>query len=274
MAIQKRKSTPKSRGRAHGRVAAAGTPSKGISEESPKGVRLNRFLAEQGLGSRRGCDAMVLEGSVEVDGKPMLEPGFRVTPEHRVSVDGEPVKKVRRLYYVFHKPTGVLCTESPREKRPKVSDFLEAMVPGRVFMVGRLDEDSSGLLLLTNDGDFSELMTHPRHGIWKTYEALVAGVVDAAMLKKMKGGVHLDGKKVVPKKMRVVRKTRNTTRVEVVLGEGVNREVRRLFARFGFNVKRLARVRVGNLGLKGLRKGGLRPLTLEERDSLVSLARK
>ena len=245
-----------------------------IAEDPEKGIRLNRFLAEQGLGSRRSCDAMVLEGSVAVDGKPVLEPGFRVKPEHKVSVDGEPVKIVGRIYYMFHKPSGVLCTDSPRENRPRVSDLIRPLISERVFTVGRLDEDTSGLLLLTNDGDFSELISHPRHGIWKTYEALVSGVVDAEAMRKMKAGVYLDGKKVVPKKLHVVRRTRTTTRIEVVLGEGVNREVRRLFARFGFNVKRLIRVRVGNLGLKGLRKGGLRPLTSEERDALVSLAKQ
>ncbi|MDP7560303.1 MAG: pseudouridine synthase, partial [Planctomycetota bacterium] len=202
------------------------------------------------------------------------EPGYLVQEGDVVCVDGKPVKDVRRLYYLFHKPKNVLCTEDPRESRMRVCDLVEPLVAGRVVTVGRLDEDSEGLLLLTNDGDFANMMTHPRYGIPKTYSVLLSGILTVDELEELRNGVWIDSGKVVPESVRIARRSKSQTTVEVCLREGRNREVRRLFARVGHGVKKLQRIRIGNLSLRGVRRGGVRPLTREERDELVQMARQ
>lgn len=237
------------------------------------GTRLNRWLAEQGVDSRRHCDALVLEGAVTVNGESMREPGYRVQPGDDVRVNGARVKEVRRLYYAFHKPRGVLCTNDQRERRTRVCDLVDPLTPSRVYPIGRLDEDSEGLLLLTNDGDFAQLVAHPRHGVPKTYYCTVGEPVEAALLVRLRRGAFLDGARVAPEQVRIVKRTPSGSTLEVTIREGRNREVRRMLARHGLGVKRLKRVRIGGLGLRGLKRGELRPLTREERDALVAEAR-
>lgn len=254
-------------------VAGTDSPDSAVTSRED-GVRLNRWLAERGVGSRRACDALVLDAGVEVNGEIMLEPGYRVMSGDVVKVNGRQIKDVRRLYYLFYKPRGVLCTAEKRETRPRVGDLVDHLVPSRVYPVGRLDEDSEGLLLLTNDGDFAHMMMHPSFGVPKTYVAQIPGQMKAADVAGLRAGAWVDGVKIVPESLKVIRKTRGSTMVEVVIREGRNREVRRLFARHGFGVKRLKRVRIGSLGVKGVRRGGLRPLTRAERDELVAIAQK
>ena len=256
---------------AHGLVASTDSPESGVVDQ--RGVRLNRWLAERGVDSRRKCDALVQEGSVEVNGEIRLDPGYRVQPGDEIRVDGQPVREVRRLYYLFYKPRGVLCTADKRETRPRVGDLVDHLVPSRVYPVGRLDEDSEGLLMLTNDGDFAHMMMHPSFGVPKTYVVFTPLIVRQQDLDALRGGAWIDGQKVVPERVRIVRRTKAGTSLEIVLREGRNREVRRLLARHGFGVKRLKRVRIGDLGVKGVRRGGLRPLTRTERDRLVAVAR-
>ncbi len=241
--------------------------------KSADGVRLNRWLAEQGVDSRRHCDALVLEGAVSVNGETVTEHGIRVMPGDEVRVNGARVKEVRRLYYAFHKPRGVLCTNDVRERRMRVCDLVDPLTPSRVYPIGRLDEDSEGLLLLTNDGDFAQLVAHPRYGVPKTYYCIVGETVDAALLARVRRGAFLDGARVAPENVRVVKRTPSGATLEVTIREGRNREVRRMLARHGLGVKRLKRVMVGSLALRGLKRGELRPLTREERDALVAAAR-
>ena len=259
------------RRRAFGRVAAAGSARDRVGDGDGE-MRLNRWLAARGVASRRKCDAMILEGLVEVNGELVVEPGRRVKAGDEVRVDGRIVKEVRPLYYLFHKPKGVLCTEDPRENRVRVMDLVEPLVAGRVFTVGRLDEDSEGLLLLTNDGEFANLMAHPRYGVTKTYVVRVNGVVGQDALESLRAGVWLSEGKVVPKRVRISKRARSFTTLEIVMAEGRNREVRRMLARLGFSVKGLKRVRIGTLGLRGVRRGGVRPLSRRERDELVAMA--
>ena len=260
---------------AHGFVAASDAPDAGVASPrvDEKGMRLNRWLAEQGVDSRRKCDARIQSGEVEVNGRLCVEPGYRVQPGDDVMVNGARVKETRRLYYLFHKPRGVLCTNDPRETRTRVCDLVDPMVPGRVFLVGRLDEDSEGLLLLTNDGEFANLVAHPRHGVPKTYVCQVSGTVDGDTLEGVRGGAWIDGSRVLPEKVRIARRTPAGTSLEITIREGRNREVRRMLARHGLGVKRLKRVRIGALGMQGLKRGTLRPLSRHERDALVALAR-
>lgn len=256
---------------AFGLVAGTDSPEASVVERED-GVRLNRWLAERGVGSRRACDALVLDAGVEVNGEIMMEPGYRVMSDDVIKVNGSQIKDVRRLYYLFYKPKGVLCTAEKRETRPRVGDLVDHLVPSRVYPVGRLDEESEGLLLLTNDGDFAHMMMHPSFGVPKTYVAIIPAQLKASDVAGLRAGAWVDGVKIVPENLKVIRKTRGSTMVEVVIREGRNREVRRLFARHGLGVKRLKRVRIGSLGVKGVRRGGLRPLTRAERDELVGIA--
>lgn len=264
----------RSKRRAHGFVAAYGSRAQSALQEvdSSEGVRLNRWLAERGIASRRKADELIAEGHVEVNGVEVEQLGYRVRPGDEVRVKGEIVKEVPRLYYLFYKPKGVLCTESTRESRTRVSDLVAPMVPSRVFTVGRLDEDSEGLLLLTNDGDFAQLIAHPRHGVPKTYVVQLQGAISSTHVDQLRNGIHLAEGKVVPSRVRVMRRSKNFSTVEVEIREGKNREVRRMFSRVGYRVRSLKRVRIGRLGVKGIPRGGLRPLTRAERDSLAQLA--
>lgn len=265
---------------AHGFVAASKAADTsvaadrgGIEEVSDQGVRLNRWLAEQGVDSRRKCDEKIFAGEVMVNGSIVDKPGYRVQMEDEVSVNGARIRVSRRLYYIFYKPRGVLCTNDPRETRTRLCDLVDPMVPSRVYPIGRLDEDSEGLILLTNDGDFSNLIAHPSFGVQKTYVCQINSTIPGEDLERLKGGAWVDGVKVIPKSVRVIRKLPKSTMVEISIREGRNREIRRLLARFGFGVQRLKRVRIGSLSVKGVKKGMLRPLSRAERDALVEDAR-
>ncbi|MHC4380977.1 MAG: pseudouridine synthase, partial [Planctomycetota bacterium] len=241
---------------AHGFVAASTAPDtpvgSGIHETPKEGVRLNRWLAEQGVDSRRKCDEKIFHGEVMVNGKTVQTPGYRVQPGDEVSVNGARIRMSRRLYYLFYKPRGVLCTNDPRETRTRLCDLVDPMVPSRVYPVGRLDEESEGLILLTNDGDFSNLVAHPSFGVEKTYICQINSSMSGEDLQKLRAGAWIDGSRVIPKNARILRRLPKSTMLEISIREGKNREIRRLLARFGLGVKRLKRVRIGTLGIKGV----------------------
>jgi 23S rRNA pseudouridine2605 synthase len=268
---------------AHGFVAASGAPASAVNEQeenafaidrsaTANGVRLNRWLAEQGVDSRRKCDQKVLDGEVSVNGTIIMEPGYRVQKDDEVAVNGARIQRARRLYYLFYKPRGVLCTNDPRETRTRLCDLVDPMVPSRVYPIGRLDEDSEGLILLTNDGDFSQLIAHPSHGVKKTYVCMISSSMSGDDLERLRAGAWIEGSKVIPDNARIIRRTPSSTMLEITISEGRNREVRRLLARFGLGVKRLKRVRIGSLGIQGVKRGMLRPLSRAERDGLVRMA--
>ncbi|TAH36980.1 MAG: rRNA pseudouridine synthase [Planctomycetota bacterium] len=236
------------------------------------GVRLNRWLAERGVASRRKADALIESGAVAINGAPVTELGVRVQPGDKVTVNGEAVRDVRKLYFAFNKPKGVLCTDDPRENRTRVRDLVEPLVRTRVYSIGRLDEDSEGLLLLTNDGDFANLIAHPRYRVPRTYVVKVAGQVTTEDLAGLREGVRLAEGRIVPNRVRVLHKSHDNTTLEVMVREGINREIRRIFAKLGHKVRNLKRVRIGPVGLTGVRRGTLRPLREEEREALVALA--
>ncbi|MCP4092050.1 MAG: rRNA pseudouridine synthase [Planctomycetes bacterium] len=268
---------------AHGFVAASGAPSSSVKDNEDQqyaidrsatagGVRLNRWLAEQGVDSRRKCDQKVLDGEVSVNGAIIMEPGYRVQEDDDIMVNGARIHRARRLYYLFYKPRGVLCTNDPRETRTRLCDLVDPMVPSRVYPIGRLDEDSEGLILLTNDGDFSQLIAHPSHGVKKTYVCMISSSMSGDDLDRLRAGAWIEGSKVIPDNARIIRRTPSSTMLEITISEGRNREVRRLLARFGLGVKRLKRVRIGSLGITGVKRGMLRPLSRAERDALVKMA--
>ena len=236
------------------------------------GTRLNRWLAERGVSSRRKADELIRDGLVAINGRPVTELGVRVQPGDKVTVDGRALRDVPKLYFAFYKPKGVLCTDDPRENRPRVRDLVERQVRARVYPIGRLDEESEGLLLLTNDGDFANRIAHPRYRVPRTYVVKIGGELKQEALAQLRGGVRLAEGKIVPNRVRIIHETRETTTVEVVVREGINREIRRMFAKLGFKVRALKRVRIGPVGLTGVRRGLVRPLTGEEREGLMALA--
>jgi 23S rRNA pseudouridine2605 synthase len=234
------------------------------------GERLQKILAAAGLGSRRDCEELILAGRVEVDRRVVSTLGAKANPhEQEIRIDGEPLPKPKLVHYMVNKPPGVVTTNSDPSGRPRVID----LVPDRaahLFAVGRLDLSSEGLILVTNDGELANRLTHPRYGVEKTYHVEVAGQLESDQLKELRRGVHLaEGfAKVVGATIK--KHLRKSTLLEVVLDEGKNREIRRLLARVGHKVLRLKRIAVGPVRLGELPTGAFRPLTYDEIDKLRS----
>lgn len=221
-------------------------------------IRLNKYLADSGIASRRASDQLILNGKVQVNGKTVLELGVRVDPTNdRVVVSGKPVRPAaQKIYVIFNKPEKVLTSMSDPEGRPTVADFMEKL-PVRVFPVGRLDWDTEGLLLLTNDGDFAQKVMHPREEIPKTYLAKLDGQPSETQLDKLRRGVTIPGGRV--KALHVERAKVGDSKqydwVKIVISEGKNRQVRHMFQKIGFDVKKLKRVAIGQLSIGSLQKG-------------------
>jgi 23S rRNA pseudouridine2605 synthase len=230
--------------------------------------RLNKYLAHAGIGSRRHCDTLIAAGRVKVDGVPVTDLGMKIDPElHKVFVDDHPVRVEKPVYWVVNKPVGHLCTNDDPAGRPRAVDLLPH-VEQRVYTVGRLDEASEGLLLMTNDGELAFHLMHPRYGIPKTYLVQVAGKPSAADVQKLLDGVWLSDGKVRAKAVRRLRSQGNSTWLRIVLTEGKNREIRRMLAHLGHKVMRLRRIAIGPVRLDKLPRGKARRLSLEELESL------
>lgn len=235
---------------------------------SEKGERLQKVLARAGLGSRRACEELIVQGRVTIDGRAVSELGTRVDPDsQRVTVDGEPVHAERPIYCLLKKPRGVLCTNYDPEGRVRVVDLVPRIAQ-RVFTVGRLDEESEGLLLLTNDGELANRLAHPRYGVQKTYRVQVAGLVAPDEIAKLTHGMWLSDGRVRADEVRRIGNQGRSTILEIVLSEGHNREVRRMLARVGHKILRLERIAIGPLRDVKLRVGQCRELNVREVQSL------
>ncbi len=247
-------------------------PEDGDASSPSRGDRLQKVLAAAGVGSRRECEELIVEGRVEVDGQIVNQLGACVDRQQQeIRVDGEPLARPRLVYFAIHKPTGVVTTARDPAGRPRVIDLLPPSV-GRVFPVGRLDLASEGLILATNDGLLANQLTHPRHGVHKTYEVQVAGVPDPDVLAQLRRGVHLAEGYAHAVHVRLKSRLKRSSILEMVLDEGRNREVRRLLARVGHKVQRLTRVAVGPIRLGDLPRGGFRKLSPEEVRKLKAAA--
>ena len=239
------------------------------------GVRLQKLISEAGVASRRAAEQLILDGRVMVNGKAVRELGTRADPAaDDIRVDGRRLPQPPRRYILMYKPRGYVSTRSDPEQRPTVIELLErARIRGYFYPVGRLDYDSDGLLILTNDGTFAERLMHPRYGLERAYEARVRGVPDANALARLRKGVPIDGERTQPADVNIVhvREGQSTPQavVEVVLREGRNRQVRRMFEAVGHPVLRLTRVRIGTIGIGALKPGDIRDLAPREVASLV-----
>lgn len=237
----------------------------------PAGVRLQKVLAGAGLGSRRACEELIARGRVQVDGEVVRELGVRVDPRTAViHVDGMRVQLDTSLVTIaLNKPAGVVSTMHDPQGRPSLAQFV-ADRPERLFHVGRLDAETEGLLLLTNDGELANRLAHPSHGVRKTYLATVEGRVRPAAGQRLREGIDLEDGRVAVDAFRVVDQTPGSTMVEVVLHEGRNRVVRRMMDAVGHPVTRLLRTQVGPIRLGTLRPGSTRVLGREELGSLMA----
>jgi len=234
-------------------------------------VRLNKLLSQTGVASRRLADELMRQGRVSVNGTTVLELGTKADPDRDdVRVDGRRVKlNQERRYLLLYKPRGVMSTRSDPQRRKTVVDLVAAAgVKGYFYPVGRLDYDSEGLILLTNDGEFADRVTHPRYELDRTYEALVLGVPDERDLDRLRRGVTIDGQRTLPAEVQVLRviESRDGSQavLELTLREGRNRQVRYMCDAIGHPVDRLRRTRIGTISDRGLRPGQIRDLTPTE----------
>jgi pseudouridine synthase len=241
-------------------------------------IRLQKILSQAGVASRRAAEEFIRQGRVEVNRQVVTELGTKADPEHDdIRVDGRRLRQVnpQRRHLLLYKPKGVVSTRSDPQRRTTVIDILtRAGITGYFYPVGRLDYDSEGLIILTNDGDFAEKVSHPRYEMERTYEARVLGVPDQRDIARLSAGLLIDGKRTLPAKI-TVRGTRpsgkhDETTLEVVLREGRNRQVRRMCEAIGHPVTMLRRTRMGKLTLKGLNPGDIRELSKEEVSGLTS----
>jgi pseudouridine synthase len=233
-------------------------------------VRLQKFLSEAGVASRRASEAIILAGRVAVNGATIHQLGVKLDPDHdKVSVDGKPVRLRRKLYLALHKPKGVVCSKNDEFERPTIY----GLVPkewGHLHSVGRLDFNSEGLIFLTNDGEFSLHLTHPRYGVRKKYVATVEGRIEPEMLRRFVEGLWFEGEKFKAEKARLISSSKAQSVVELELAEGKYREVRRLFESQARTVIRLQRLQIGKIRLGELPPGKWRTLTEPEIKSLLS----
>ena len=231
--------------------------------DAPQGERLQKVLAMAGHGSRRACEELIVEGRVMVDGEIANKLGTRVDPQtHEIRVDGVALPRRKLIYYVLNKPAGVLSTNNDPSGRARVID----LVPGdqRLFTVGRLDKESEGLILVTNDGDLANRLAHPRYGVDKIYQVEVAGKPEPEHLRELRQGVHLAEATVRAESVAIKKSRPHSTILEITLREGRNREIRRMLARVGHKVLRLKRIALGPLRLGDMPVGAYRELTHRE----------
>lgn len=236
-------------------------------------VRLQKYLADCGLASRRGAEQMIAAGRVTLNGRVVTEMGVKLTPgQDQVSVDRVPLRPSGRLRYILlHKPAGYICSAHDEKGRRTVLDLLEG-IEERVYPVGRLDYDTAGLLLLTNDGELTNLLLHPSHQVEKTYLAEVAGCPDRAALERLSRGVRLEDGLTAPGTARLIKRKEASSLVEISIHEGRNRQVRRMLDAVGCPVIHLKRIRLAFLDVKDLPLGRWRELNGDEVKRLRQVA--
>ncbi|MCG8655438.1 pseudouridine synthase [Yimella sp. NH-Cas1] len=248
-------------------------PAEPIDVHDPDGVRLQKLLAAAGVGSRRVCEQLIADGRVSVDDQIVTELGVRIDPlKQIVHVDGERVVlDESRVYFAFNKPLGVVSTMDDDLGRESVGDFVGPRKE-RLFHVGRLDADTEGLLLLTNDGELANRLQHPRYGVQKTYVAVVPGPLPRGLGKELRAGIELEDGPVKVDSFKVVDSRPGWVMLEIILHEGRNRIVRRIMEAVGHPVESLVRTDVGPVQLGDLRPGKMRPLSSAEVKALYKAA--
>ncbi len=235
--------------------------------------RLQKVIAQSGICSRRKAEQLMLDGRVTVNGTVIKELGYKVSQRDHIEVNGTPVVRDNRVFYVLYKPENVISSTKDEKGRKTVVDLVPS--EHRIFPVGRLDYDTTGVLFLTNDGEFADLLTNPKHHVEKEYFVKVKGFLRKESSKKLEKGFELDGTRLRPVRFISVRynKTSHTSTIRIVITEGKNRQVKRMFEAIGHPVIKLSRLRVGCVSLDGLTPGEYRLLKPHERKKLLQLAK-
>ena len=235
--------------------------------------RLQKLIAASGYTSRRKAEQLILDGKVTVNGTVVNQLGVKAEPSDIIIVEGVRLLKENKRYYLFYKPEKVITSMSDEKDRTCVKDFFES-VNERVVPVGRLDYDTSGALIMSNDGEFINLITHPRHKINKTYIAKIGGKLEVRHLKILRSGVRIDNYKTAPAEVNIVKNKNKSlnTLVRLTIHEGKNRQIRRMFEALGYEVLKLKREAIEDLTLEGLKKGEYRVLTIHEVKKLINKA--
>lgn len=234
-----------------------------------KKLRLNKFLSNSGVASRRKCDEIIASGKVTVNGKVVTEIGSQINEKKdKVMVEGKAVCLPSSFVYIkLNKPKGYACTASDEKGRKTIYDLVDC--EERLFSIGRLDYNTEGLIILTNDGDFANKVSHPRYDVEKEYRVTIEGKIKESELAVLRKGVVVDGQKMPPAKVKLLSQDENVSKISVVINEGQNRQVRRMFESIGREIKLLKRVRIGSVRLGGLSRGQWRDLTEDELNLLV-----
>lgn len=233
--------------------------------------RLQKVIAHAGIASRRKAETLITSGHVKVNGEVVTELGTKVTSADEVKVDEVPISKETLVYYLLYKPRGVITAVTDDKHRKTVVDILKE-VPERIYPVGRLDYDTSGLLLLTNDGDLDNKLTHPKYEVEKTYVAKVKGIVTNDDLKQLRTGVVIDYRKTAKAKNKLIRTNKESSIVSLTIHEGRNHQVKNMFEKIGHPVEKLSRETYGFLDLHGLQAGEYRRLKPHEVEELKELS--
>lgn len=232
-------------------------------------MRLNKFLASAGIASRRKCDQLIQEGLISVNGKVVNELGTIINEKKdKVFYEGRQILLPSSFVYIkLNKPKGYACTAKDEKGRKTIYDLLPQ--GERLFSIGRLDYDTEGLIILTNDGDFANKVAHPRYSVDKEYHVTIEGQIKESELAVLRKGVVIDGERMPSAKVEFLSTDGKFTKLSIVIDEGMNRQIRRMFEAIGKTIKLLKRVRIGNVKLGGVKRGDFRDLTTQELDSLV-----
>lgn len=236
--------------------------------------RLQKVIAESGLTSRRKAEELIKEGKVKVNGEVVTELGTKVSSNDRVEVNNKPIEKEQKEYYILNKPRGVITSTSDEHHRKTVIDLIPTSA--RIYPVGRLDYDTTGVLLLTNDGEFANILMHPNDKVEKVYMAKLNGIIKGEQINKLKDGVEVDGEKLSATrvKLKKINEKTNTCMVQITIHEGKNHQVKKMFESVGFQVEKLKREKVAFFDLKNLQSGEFRKLTPKEVAKVYALEQK
>jgi len=229
--------------------------------------RLHKILAAAGVDSRRKCEELILSGAVEVNRRVVDKlPAFADPDRDIITINGQKIRQEQKVYFLLNKPKGVICTNSDPQGRKKAIDMVP--VRQRIFCIGRLDTDTSGIIILTNDSELTNKLTHPRYGVSKTYVVSIKGDIDSRQVEKLKKGVWFAEGKSKRASVKVLKRSYKESLIEITIRQGLNRQVRRMLAGVGLKVKSLKRIKIGNISAKGLGIGNFRKLSRAELEGL------
>lgn len=240
--------------------------------EGPKGERLQKILASAGVDSRRNCEELILNGEVTVNGRVIDSlPAFADAEKDDIRVNGRRLSKPNKVYYLLNKPKGVICTSHDPEGRPKAVDLIDS--EDRIYCVGRLDADTVGAILLTNDSELVNRLTHPKYELAKIYQVRLRGRMETEDIEKLKKGIWMVEGKTGKASIKVLKKLREETILEIETRQGLNRQIRLSFARLGYKVREIKRMQIGNISIKGIQAGAYKVLTKSQVEYLYRVTK-